>query len=134
MLVVGVLLAAETTPCAATELVYRPISPGFGGHPLNDDYVFGTAQSNDRSERKVRRPFDDPSQRFVRTLQASLMGNIARQVADAIFGENARDSGTFTFGDVTVNFDRGVETVRIDILDAANGTTTTIEVPLLQVE
>ena len=126
------LLVLGIGTAGATELVYRPISPGFGGSPFNGNYVLGVAEANERQRGPRPQLFDDPSQQFVRTLQASLMGDIGRRVAEAIFGENARDEGRFVFGDITVTFSRGIESVRIDILDAATGRTTTIEVPLLQ--
>lgn len=41
-LVAGIVLAA---PGHATEQVYRPVSPTFGGNPLNGSFLLSTAQA-----------------------------------------------------------------------------------------
>lgn len=38
-------LAAFLTPALATEQVYHPISPTFGGNPNNGTFLLGTAQA-----------------------------------------------------------------------------------------
>lgn len=62
------------------------------------------------------------------------MSSIARQIGDAIFGENARDEGTFRFDDQVVTFTRGLESIQITLLDTTTGETTEISVPTLRVE
>ncbi|MGV7032163.1 curli assembly protein CsgF [Methylobacterium symbioticum] len=37
--------AAAALPAAATEQVYRPVSPTFGGNPLNGTFLLSTAQA-----------------------------------------------------------------------------------------
>ena len=41
-LVAGIVLSA---PASATEQVYRPVSPTFGGNPLNGNFLLSTAQA-----------------------------------------------------------------------------------------
>lgn len=45
----GMLLAGLLLSCAAgaTELVYTPVNPSFGGSPLNGSWLLGNAQSQD---------------------------------------------------------------------------------------
>ncbi|NOJ47660.1 curli assembly protein CsgF [Bradyrhizobium archetypum] len=41
-LVASIVLSA---PASATEQVYRPVSPTFGGNPLNGNFLLSTAQA-----------------------------------------------------------------------------------------
>ena len=130
------LLAGGVLPVGgahASELTYRPISPGFGGSPLNAPYVFGTA---DRTKGDNAGGFRggagtrDPIQGFATTLQARLLSQISGSVVDAIFGEGAEEAGRFEVGDTVIEFARGETTVRITISDIVTGSTTAIDVPL----
>ena len=56
---------------------------------------------------------------------------LAGQVTDAIFGDNPAENGTVSFGDQVVTFQRGLDTVLLTVVDLAAGTTTEIEIPLL---
>lgn len=38
-------LSASVTSALATEQVYRPVSPTFGGNPLNGNFLLSTAQN-----------------------------------------------------------------------------------------
>jgi curli production assembly/transport component CsgF len=126
------------TSAAASDLSYEPRNPSFGGNPLNGQYLLNKARAQDDTE-----PPDqggdlglsqDPADRFKRQLQSRLLGDLADQVSTAIFGEESgqdpQDSGEFQYGDVKVSFDRGVETVNIDIQNVSTGETTQISVPI----
>lgn len=39
------LLAVATLPAAASQLVYKPINPSFGGDPLNGSWMLSQGQS-----------------------------------------------------------------------------------------
>ena len=133
------MLIACAPAAGASELVYRPINPGFGGNPFNAEYLLGAAgaiDATDGSNDDDRRIVGGQSvqDQFLRTLQATLLNSVARQVGDAIFGENAREEGTFRFDDQVVSFTRGLEAIQITLLDTTTGETTEISVPTLRVE
>ena len=121
-------------PALARDLIYRPISPGFGGSPLNTNYVFGTADRTktpeDQSDNSSR--FRDPVQTFALTLQSRLLSQVSGQIVEAIFGEGAQEEGRFQVGDTVIEFARGDTVVTITISDQATGSETTIDVPLPQ--
>lgn len=130
----GALLGtADLAP--ASELVYRPINPSFGGNPFNSAHLLGIANAQNK--------FEDPdsdfggfsglsdADLFVSSLQNQLLGALAGQVSDAIFGPDPQDSGTIVFGSQTITFNRGLEFIAIQIFDAATGETTQIQVPVL---
>ena len=116
----------------ASDLVYKPINPNFGGNPFNDGILLGTANAQNSYEA----PEDevDPTARFVQSLQSRLFSGLARQVEDAIFGENPQESGTFTVGNQQVSFERGLEVISLEISNLADGSITVVEVPTIEVE
>lgn len=130
LLVLLVSLLAMTAK--AGEISYKPINPNFGGNPFNDGLLLGAANAQNPYER--RRETQDPTEQFVRSLQSRLFSGLASQVQDAIFGDDPQESGTFTVGDQQVSFFRGLETISLEISNLADGSTTTIEVPVVSVE
>ena len=52
----GTLLASLllSTGASATELVYTPVNPSFGGSPLNGAWLLGNAQAQNSNVRKRR--------------------------------------------------------------------------------
>ena len=125
-------VSADMTSASASELVYRPVNPNFGGNPFNDGILLGTANAQNKFERK--REERDPTEQFVRSLQSRLFSGLARQVEDAIFGDNPQDSGVFTVGDQQVSFDRGLEFITLEISNISDGSTTVVEIPVIEVD
>lgn len=124
-------------PIEASELTYTPINPSFGGNPFNSPHLIRLAElqnqhrDDDRS-RITGRTGLNQGDLFVRSLSSRLLSALAGQVTDAIFGETPQESGTIVFGDVTVEFERGLEFVSLTITDAASGSVTDVRVPILQ--
>jgi len=115
-----------------SEITFKPINPSFGGNPFNDGHLLATANVQNRFV--ARREERDLSEQFVRSLQSRLFSGLATQVQEAIFGDDPQESGTFTVGDQQVSFVRGLEVITLEISNLADGTTTVIEVPVLNVE
>ena len=127
-----VLATHSAADLHASDLVYAPINPSFGGNPFNDGILLGTANAQNKFE--APQDEQDPTERFVQSLQSRLFSGLARQVEDAIFGENPQDSGTFTVGDQQVSFDRGLEVITLEISNLGDGSATVVEVPVIEVE
>lgn len=123
-------------PLLAGELVYRPVSPGFGGSPFNTDYVFGTAEraksdpNSDDDRNRFGATRRSNLENFTQTLQARLLGQISDDIVTAIFGENAREEGRFTVADTVVEFKRLGDMINLVITDTLTGESTTIDVPV----
>ncbi|MEZ5582762.1 MAG: curli assembly protein CsgF [Candidatus Competibacteraceae bacterium] len=131
----ALLLGFASTVVHGSELVYQPINPSFGGRPLNGPFLLNNAQAQNKfKDPDQRGRDDDPSAQFVRALEGRLLSALANQVVEAIFGENAAESGTITFDDQTINFERGLEGITVEIIDTSNGNTTVIEIPTLQLD
>lgn len=128
-----------TIPAAARDLTYQPVSPAFGGSPLNGSYVLGLAATNNyrytqnpatRSQNSAGR-FNSVEQ-FRDQITASLLSQIASSIGQQIIGENARDSGTFNLSGTIVQFNRAGGQINVDITDAATGGRTLIQIPAPQ--
>jgi curli production assembly/transport component CsgF len=61
-------------------------------------------------------------------LQSELLADLANQVSQAIFGPNAQDSGTFSFGGETVTFTKALGEITV-VITSPTGAQTTIELP-----
>ena len=119
-------------PAGASELVYTPVNPSFGGNPFNSSHLLGVANAINRYTDPKAVTSSDPAQQFLRTLQSRLLSTLASQITDVIFGDNAQQSGLIKFGDQEISFERGLDQVTLTIFDAAAGTTTQIIVPILK--
>lgn len=127
-----VFFMLTAAPALAQELIYEPVNPSFGGDSFNSAHLIGIANAQNsykdpRSESKENSQMDQ----FVRQLQSRLLSSLAAQVNDAIFGENPQESGTITFGDQVITFQRGIDSVQLTIEDLVAGTRTEISIPLL---
>ena len=127
---VFILMTGTTAP--AQDLSYTPINPSFGGSPLNSSHLMGIAGAQKPERKTAARAEQTDSQIFLKQLQSRLLSSLAGQVNDAIFGENPQDSGTITFGNQIVTFERGLDSVVLTVVDLAAGSTTEIEIPILQ--
>jgi curli production assembly/transport component CsgF len=129
----------------ASDLVYTPINPSFGGNPLNSSHLLGLANAqrdatasdakkNDGTGTGAGGTGGSTSQSnvdlFIQQLQGRLLSALASQVTDAIFGDNPQDHGTIQFGDTSVEFTRTLDSISLTIT-AGDGTVTTIVVPQL---
>ena len=120
-------LSLSPPTAAASELVYQPVNPSFGGDSFNSSHLLGLAQAqNSKTEPEEA---TDPLANFERTITSSLLNRIAFQISDSIFGENASESGQFQLGDTILNFQRTGDQVRVTLVDGITGNTTTIDVP-----
>lgn len=138
LMAAGLVLAAAGGS-AAQDMVYTPINPSFGGSPLNSSHLLGLANAQRTATARKPRPGTDPNNPakpgstdadlFIRQLQSRLLSALASQVTEAIFGENPQESGTVTFGDTTVTFERTIDSIRLIITDPTG--VTEIVVPLL---
>lgn len=127
-------LLVPSTPATAQDIRYVPINPAFGGSPFNGATLLNEANAQNKHADPAAKQSDlarSTGAEFVRQLESRLYSSLANQVAEAIFGPNATPSGTITFGDQTVTYSHGLDSVTLTIVDASTGTTTKIEIPTL---
>ncbi|NIM30037.1 MAG: curli production assembly protein CsgF [Pseudomonas stutzeri] len=112
MLLGGLLLSAGAS---ATELVYTPVNPSFGGSPLNGAWLLGNAQAQnnkkdpDALDRSSLLSNQSALDRFTSQLESRLLG-------DLLAGVGRGETGSLTTDDFLVriyNGDAGVLIVEI---------------------
>lgn len=137
---------AGMSPAAAGDMIFKFVDPSFAGGPAASSHLIGIATAtNDTKDKKQQQTppqpqaarsaassFDtSPGAMFARQLQSQLLSQVSNQVVEAMFGQNPQDHGKITFGAQTITFDRGIEGIKITIVDAQNGQTTEVSVPTL---
>jgi curli production assembly/transport component CsgF len=97
----------------ATELVYTPVNPSFGGNPLNGSYLLNSATLQDRNKDPDARsssPYSSQSalERFSSQLESRLLSQILSNIEDG-------NAGSLTTDQFIVNIldDSGNLTVQI---------------------
>ena len=129
----GVVIAAIGAPAGAGTLVYTPTNPSFGGNPLNGATLLGTAQAQNQhlpstnSTGSCGSAALTPGQIFAQQLTSQLYASLANKITTAIFGQNAAQSGTFSFEGTTITYFNDGTNIHISINDGQ--TTTTVTVP-----
>lgn len=127
-IVFGFVFAFEGRAVFAQDLVYTPVNPSFGGNPLNSSHLLGVA--NAQNDYSAPPPKFDAAEQFRRQLQTRLFAAVSAKITDAIFGENAQDTGTVQFDGQTISWTRSGDQVRVVIRDDITGGETIIEVPV----
>lgn len=138
-------LIALTVPVSASPLNYQPVNPSFGGSPLNGNWLQSQATAQNIFVRK-RQLADTVAQQiaqqqqqqannapsnasnFAAVINARLLAAVADRITNAIFGENAQQSGTFVVQGTTIQFQQAGPNVQITVNDGA--TVSTVTVPL----
>ncbi|PCR94996.1 curli production assembly protein CsgF [Pseudomonas fluorescens] len=123
----GLLIGlASAAAVQATELVYTPVNPSFGGNPLNGTWLLNNAQAQN--------DFDDPDlkkrttvagtsalERFTSQLQSRLLGQLLDNISTGNTGSLSTDAFI-----VNVVDDSGALT--IEVTDRATGQVSEIQV------
>ncbi|MDM5180368.1 curli assembly protein CsgF [Massilia sp. DJPM01] len=127
-----VVLANAAT---ATELVYLPINPSFGGYPANGAGLLATATATSKhTENKGlggTSLFDQsPLAQFNQTLERSVLSQLASAATSKLQGPDGKlVPGTFSSANFTITVvDLGGGMLRITTTDRSTGATTTFEV------
>ncbi|MFC5697091.1 curli assembly protein CsgF [Pseudomonas sp. GCM10022186] len=78
----------------ATELVYTPVNPAFGGNPLNGTWLLNNAQAqNDHDDPDLSgRTSTSALQRFTSQLESRLLSQILTNIQDGNTGSLTTDS------------------------------------------
>lgn len=115
------------SPAVAGDLVYQPVNPTFGGNPFNSQHLLGIANAQNKTKDPNTPAAGSEADIFARQLQSRLLSALSSQIVDAIFGENPQERGTIKFGDQTIDFVRGLDSVTLTITSGSE--VTTIVVP-----
>jgi curli production assembly/transport component CsgF len=128
-------------PSIASELVYTPINPSFGGNPLNGSFLLGKAQSQNKHKAPVNRK--TYAEKFQESLERAYINKIVREITDLSFNESCdpaadptceasvfANDATFVSGDYEIQIlTTGTDSITVQITHLETGEITIIEVP-----
>lgn len=107
---------------SATELVYTPINPSFGGSPLNGSFLLNKANSQNDNQSPISEK--DFVTRFKESLERNIINTITRGVADGEITDGIYDTGDFRVEVVSTG-----NGVMLTITNLLSGEVTVIEMP-----
>lgn len=114
------LLLLASAQSGATELVYTPVNPNFGGNPLNGPGLLSNAQAQNKYDQDPNAVKPNPlgTKTPLEQFNEQLQRTILSRIANALSGNLVDATGNLIPGTVqTANF-------TIDIVDNGNGTMT----------
>ena len=118
---------------SATEIIYTPINPSFGGNPLNANMLLSKAQA----QNKHRAPVVEKgyAEQFQDSLERTYLNRMVREITDMAFGENIEDSifnqdSIFMSGDYQIEvITSTTDTITVRITNIIDDSVVIIEVP-----
>ncbi len=137
---VAVLFVVVVQQIQADEMVHEFKSPSFSGVNTSSHYLTIDSQETSRREAiadeikalqdEIEREKNNTVEaRFMRNLTSRIYANIARQVEDALFGENPNKSGSMELDGNTIEYEITDDEVRVTII-SEDGTETIVVVPI----
>ena len=114
----------------ATELIYTPVNPSFGGSPFNGAWLLqsATLQNKFQEGRPLRVP-KSPLERFTEQLEYSVFSRMANRIVDTAFGEDTLQPGEYVFGNYKISVTTDASGITTIITEISTGNTTTIQIP-----
>jgi len=118
----------------AQDVTFQFTNPSFGGNPFNSSHLIGLAETQNqftgRSGGTAARS-STQSDLFVRQLQSRLLSSLSSSLSETITGAAPGDSDTIVIGDQQVFFERTLESIRVEITNLLDGSSTEIVLPVL---
>ena len=117
----------------ATEIIYTPINPSFGGNPLNANMLLSKAQAQNKHKAPVVEK--GYAEQFQETLERTYLNRMVREITDMAFGEDIEDSlfnqdSIFMSGDYQIEvITSTTDSITVRITNIIDDTVVIIEVP-----
>lgn len=132
----ALVAALASQPACATELVYFPLNPSFGGSPLNGPVLLNSAiATNKHTDPNADADLFGASQKspletFQETLERAILGRLATSATSRIVGEDGKlIPGTLETENFTIDIvDVGGGLLAITTMDKVTGGLTTFQV------
>lgn len=133
------IVAISAVQAKASELIYYPTNPSFGGAPAYGSYYLNSAQAQDTLEDPdVYDPLSalnrDPLENFEESLNRQILSQIARRIVGEAFGDTTDglgEGGEFISGDFSIVIDTTSSSrfIVVEITNTLTSEVTTIEIP-----
>nr|WP_315397002.1 curli assembly protein CsgF [uncultured Duganella sp.] len=118
----------------ATDLVYQPVNPAFGGYPTNGQHLLAAATATNKHVDKTglgRSLLDQtPLEQFNQTLERTVLSQLSAAATSKLTGPDGKlVPGTFSTENFTISvIDLGGGMLRITTTDKSSGAATSFEV------
>jgi curli production assembly/transport component CsgF len=119
----------------ATELVYVPVNPAFGGNPMNGQALLGVAQATNRHKDPAADRFSGfekqtPLDQFSDMLERAVLGQLSAAAMSGVVGQNGKlQPGSVETGNFRITIvDAGGGRLVITTTDKVTGQSTSFEV------
>jgi len=123
------LFLTNTTMATASELVYTPINPSFGGNPFHGPWLLSQAQAQNKFEEEE--PERDLMEDFEERLISQILYRMSSSIIDEAFGEYGEpiEPGHYEIGNYHIDISTDGVFITVVIVDIETGDSTTVEVP-----
>ncbi|MBH0062996.1 MULTISPECIES: curli assembly protein CsgF [unclassified Pseudoalteromonas] len=128
-----IIITTLSFSAAATEIIYTPINPSFGGNPLNANMLLSKAQAQNKHKAPVIEK--GYAEQFQETLERTYLNRMVREITDMAFGEDIEDSlfnqdSIFMSGDYQIEvITSTTDSITVRITNIIDDTVVIIEVP-----
>lgn len=122
------LMVASSVPANA-ELRWNPVNPWFGGNAYNGSWLLSQAQTHRPAPAKAKK-VEDPIADFQKSVQRQIMSRLAMRLVQGAFGDSELTQGTYVIGDFSVTVQQDDDGISVNLVNAATGTSTTVEIPV----
>ena len=131
-LLVFLAFLAWAPALSATELVWQPVNPSFGGNPLNGTFLLNQAEAQNHFPEPTASYSSSALDDFEESLTRRILSELASQIVSSAFGTSETEigSGFYEFGNyqIEITSTEG-ESINVEIVDTLTGQSTTVEVP-----
>lgn len=123
-----------STAAGASELVYAPVNPSFGGSPFNGGPLLSSAQATNKHEdpRAINSRFSQnqtPLQQFNDNLERSILSQLAAASTSGIIAAGKIVPGSVQTGNFNITIsDLGAGLLQITTTDKVTGASTSFQV------
>lgn len=133
MLASAAFVSAAVAPAYATELVYQPVNPVFGGNPLNGAVLLNNAQAQNNHKDPDSGLSNQKSalQQFNETLQRSILSRVAAAATqDVVNASGQLIPGTIETADFIISIVAvpNTQLLQITTTDKLTGQSTSFQV------
>ncbi|MBS4098901.1 MAG: hypothetical protein KGZ83_18925 [Sulfuricella sp.] len=114
----------------ASELVYTPVNPSFGGNPQNGVNLLNSAQAQNKFKGEQSTTQQTPLQQFNENLQRSILSRMASTISGGVVDRSGNlIPGTIETTDFVINISNvGGGVMQVVTTDKSTGQSTTFQV------
>jgi len=124
----GILLILGASGAGATQLIWTPINPSFGGFYANGQYLLDQANAQNHFEEKYEQPSVLDS--FEESLARAILSQLSSKIVEKAFGTQGEfTGGHYEVGGQSIDVDTTGSEITVNVTDTLTGGSTTIKVP-----